>query len=142
MPGRAQRRAETRPGEAAQQRQRVDQDQSLDPLRMALGEDQTAAGAPVVGEELDGLDLQRVEQLRDEISMGVDRVLEVTALDRVAETWQVRREATGVRQELGEVRGAGRRSVQVEHRDAVDRRAPVEHWRIVEFDPVLLDGHP
>ena len=83
------------PAVARQQRHRVEHDEPLDPLGVALREGERGR-APVVHDEPHALDLHDlVEEALDEARDPLERVVVLAALAGAAEAEQVGREAAG-----------------------------------------------
>ena len=139
--GRCHRRASpVGKGSASKQRWRIDQHESLDPLRVALGQNQRYHGAPVVPDQPYRVDLQMVEQRLHERGQTVDRVIEVSTLARAPEPDQVRCDPAAAFQERHPIGRARRHAVQIQAWSGGGRRA-VEHGRAAELDRVFLDVH-
>ena len=68
------------PAEASQQGQRVDRHEPLDPIGMPLGEHQPGYRTPVMDHELHAIHSELAEQTLKEISLALDRVVQMTAL--------------------------------------------------------------
>ena len=108
---------------------------------MALGEHESAAGAPAVRDQIDGVDVELVEQLFDEVRVGVRRVDELPGLGRAAEAGQVGRDAASAFEERDHVVGACRQPVQEQPLGTHCGGTAEEHGHLVELDRVLVGGH-
>ena len=141
-PRRAPPPHEPRPGEAAEQRRRVHQDEPLDPLGMTCGEREADGDAPVVGDELDRVDVHLGQEPLEEPGEPRERVVEVAALPGAPEPDQVGRDPTREGEELDPVVRARRNPVEIQNRHARRLCGAVEDGRLVEVDRVLVDAHP
>ena len=119
-------RAPAVPAVARQQRDGVDDDEALDALRVRRRPRQPGA-APVVDDEADAVEAERVDERAGEAGVAVEREVAVAALGRAAEAGQVGRDAAGALEERQPVVGARRHAVQLQRSARRRRRAPDEH---------------
>ena len=83
-----------RPPEPVEQRRRVQHDEPLDPLGVAMGEREADGGAPVVGDQLDRANVHLGQEPLHEPREPRERVVEVAALPGASEPDQIGRDPT------------------------------------------------
>ena len=122
------------PAKAAEQRNRVDDDESLHAGRLLGRPRQPDGRAPVVAAQPHTVELEAIQQSVEEAHVPRERVVEVAALAAATEARQVDGDPATQRERRQPVERARPDGVQEDRRHRVVAGPPQEHGLVVELE--------